>query len=315
MEHHNHHRSRRHHSSDSSGRSHHRRHRHSSRYNHSSKETIRFAFFLNLGFSLFEIVAGVFTGSLALLTAAVHDLGDSLSIGYAWWMRKSANYKLASKTSAKQYRFSLALNYLTAFALFIAVMCLLVNAYNRYQLYDFDNFHPEGMFLFSTIGFVINLWAVFRIRKTEDQQEKIVTRHLLEETLLWLAVVAASIVMIFMKIPLLDLILTCIICGFILVNIFRNLKISVDIFLRGNEWIDLEKLENNLALIPDIQEILVLNTWQNEDGKRVLAIQMVIKDVTSIEARQRTRKSIKEICHEFHIGEVIADFRLPPESN
>jgi len=46
---------------------------------------LRFAFFLNLGFTLLEIIGGILTNSLAIVSDAVHDLGDSLSLGLAWY--------------------------------------------------------------------------------------------------------------------------------------------------------------------------------------------------------------------------------------
>ena len=49
-----------------------------------SSSNIKVAFFFNLGFTLLEIVGGVLTNSVAILSDAVHDLGDSLSLGLAW---------------------------------------------------------------------------------------------------------------------------------------------------------------------------------------------------------------------------------------
>jgi len=55
-----------------------------------SVKNIRLAFFLNLGFTIIEIVGGLLTNSLAILSDAVHDLGDSLSLGLAWFLERYA---------------------------------------------------------------------------------------------------------------------------------------------------------------------------------------------------------------------------------
>ncbi|KPQ04130.1 MAG: Co/Zn/Cd efflux system component [Idiomarinaceae bacterium HL-53] len=50
----------------------------------SASRRIGWAFFLNLGFTVIEFVGGVLTQSTAIMAEAIHDLGDSLSIGSAW---------------------------------------------------------------------------------------------------------------------------------------------------------------------------------------------------------------------------------------
>ena len=51
-----------------------------------STKNIGIAFFLNFIFTLLEIVGGIWTNSLAILSDAVHDLGDSFSLGLAWFL-------------------------------------------------------------------------------------------------------------------------------------------------------------------------------------------------------------------------------------
>ena len=56
----------------------------SHQHNHSTEGNIKVAFFLNLAFSIIELIGGVLTNSVAILSDALHDLGDSLSLGVAW---------------------------------------------------------------------------------------------------------------------------------------------------------------------------------------------------------------------------------------
>lgn len=55
---------------------------------HGSVNNIASAFFLNLFFTLFEIAGALFTNSVAILSDAVHDLGDTLTLGLSWWFEK-----------------------------------------------------------------------------------------------------------------------------------------------------------------------------------------------------------------------------------
>lgn len=54
---------------------------------HSSAGHLRAAFFLNLAFTVLEIGGGLWTNSIAILSDALHDAGDSLSLGFAWYMQ------------------------------------------------------------------------------------------------------------------------------------------------------------------------------------------------------------------------------------
>ena len=57
--------------------------------NHDSSKNIKVAFFLNLGFTIFEFIGGYFTNSVAIMADAVHDLGDSLALGLSWTLDKN----------------------------------------------------------------------------------------------------------------------------------------------------------------------------------------------------------------------------------
>ena len=51
-----------------------------------TERNIFFAFILNLAFSIFEFVGGVFTGSVAIISDSIHDIGDATSIGVEFFL-------------------------------------------------------------------------------------------------------------------------------------------------------------------------------------------------------------------------------------
>ena len=67
---------------------HHHNHGH-----HHTTENIKTAFFLNFAFTIVEFVGGFYTNSLAIMSDAVHDLGDSLSLGMSWYFQNLSNKK------------------------------------------------------------------------------------------------------------------------------------------------------------------------------------------------------------------------------
>ena len=58
-----------------------------------TEKNILIAFILNLTFSVFEIVGGFFTGSVAITSDAIHDIGDATSIGISYFLEKKSKKK------------------------------------------------------------------------------------------------------------------------------------------------------------------------------------------------------------------------------
>ena len=70
----------------------------------SSTENIKVAFFLNLFFAIIEFIGGVYTNSLAITSDAIHDLGDSISLGMAWYFQNLSNKKEKQCSHQKRRR-------------------------------------------------------------------------------------------------------------------------------------------------------------------------------------------------------------------
>ena len=68
----------------------HLHHHHGGGHSHAAAKNIGFAFFLNASFVIIEIVGGILTGSVAILADAVHDLGDTISLGLSWVLPQKA---------------------------------------------------------------------------------------------------------------------------------------------------------------------------------------------------------------------------------
>ena len=76
-------------------------------HHHGDVKNIKIAFFLNLGFSVIEIVGGILTNSVAILSDAVHDLGDSLSLGMSWYFQETLSEKRDEVYTYGYKRFSI----------------------------------------------------------------------------------------------------------------------------------------------------------------------------------------------------------------
>ena len=76
-------------------------------HHHNSTSNIKTAFFLNLFFAIVEVIGGIFTNSIAIIADALHDIGDSLSLGFSWYLDKYSKKKRSKDFSYGYRRFSL----------------------------------------------------------------------------------------------------------------------------------------------------------------------------------------------------------------
>ena len=82
-------------------------HNHNHSHHHEDVKNIKVAFFLNLLFTIIEFVGGFLTNSVAILSDAVHDLGDSFSLGLSWYFQKVAKRPRTKSYTYGYKRFSL----------------------------------------------------------------------------------------------------------------------------------------------------------------------------------------------------------------
>ena len=175
-----------------------------------TERNILIAFILNLAFSIFEFVGGIITGSVAIMSDAVHDIGDAASIGVSYFFEK------------KGERYSLIGAFITTLTLLIGSSITIYNAIRR--LFAPTEIHYEGMIVFAIVGVCVNLCAAFVTREGDSLNQKAVNLHMLEDVLGWLVVLVGAVVMRFTDFALLDPIMSIGVSAFILINASRNLK-------------------------------------------------------------------------------------------
>ena len=91
-----------------------------------STKNIRTAFFLNLAFAFVELIGGIITNSVAILSDAVHDFGDSISLAIAWALQKKSNKAKDDKYSYGYKRFSLLSSVILSGILLVGSILILV---------------------------------------------------------------------------------------------------------------------------------------------------------------------------------------------
>ena len=233
---------------------------HSHSHDDESNARIGWAFFLNVGFTIIEFIGGVLTNSTAIMADAVHDLGDSLSIGLAWILAKLGNRPASQNFSYGYKRQSLLGSLINGIVLIAGSAWVLYQSIPR--LSDPEMPVTEGMLALSIFGIAVNGFAAFKLSKGKTMNEKVLNWHLLEDVLGWVAVFVVSIVLMFVEWPILDPILAIGFTLFILFNVLRNVGSTLKLFLQGVPDKNLaKKIESKLKSIPEFQSFHHLHLW------------------------------------------------------
>src|SRR5690606_733912 len=154
-------------------------------------QRIKIAFFLNLIFAVIEILASVLTGSYAILADAIHDFGDSLTLGLAWIMQGLSEKKPSGAFTYGFRRLSLFSSLITGLVLIAGSVYVLANAYENFL--NPKPIHGWGMFGFAVLGIAVNGWAARSMSHGKTMNERMLTWHLLEDVLGWAAVLIGAI--------------------------------------------------------------------------------------------------------------------------
>ena len=259
----------------------------------STTSSLRLAFFLNLGFTLLEIVGGLWTNSIAILSDALHDLGDSLSLGMAWYFNNYAQKEADEEFSFGYGRFSMLGAFINTVVLIGGSLWVLANAIPR--LLNPEQTNAPGMIGFAVVGVVVNGVAAYRLYRDESLNAQVAGWHLLEDVLGWVAVLIVSIVLLFTDWTILDPILSILITLYILVNVVSRLRRTARLFLQATpENVNLPEIKHQILALEGVQDVHHTHVWSLDGEHHVLSAHVIVAPETTKEAASQLKWKLAE---------------------
>jgi cobalt-zinc-cadmium efflux system protein len=172
----------------------------------------------------------------------------------------------------------------------------------------------EGMFLLAILGVIINGVAVWRTHKSSGINERIVSLHLLEDVLGWIAVLIASVVMMFVEVPILDPILSIGISVFVLYNVVRNLIATFNVILQGVpsdiKLIELQKKVEQLEAVISVHD---LHVWSLDSQYNIASLHAVISPEMTLDQMAQLKQEIKLLMLAEQIEHTTVEFETEQE--
>ena len=270
--------------------SHHHHHHHD--HTPTSAARILTAFLLNLFFSVFELIGGILTGSVAILSDAIHDLGDAAGIGLSFFLERKSR-KQPDATHTYGYARYSVLGGLITTVILLAGSCLVI--YNAIlRLLNPPPIHYNGMLIFAVVGITVNLAAALFTRHGDSLNQRAVNLHMLEDVLGWIVVLIGALVMRFTDWVFLDPLMSVGVAVFILIHALKNLKEILDLFLEKTpDGVTVEELSHHLTELAGVVSIHHVHI-RSLDGTRHYATLHAVIDGDPAAAKAAIRAEMAE---------------------
>ena len=262
-----------------------------------TEKNILTAFILNLLFSVIEFFGGIFTGSVAIVSDAVHDLGDALSIGTSYVLEKRSKREPDEIYTYGYARYSVMGSVITTLILLFGSLAVIYNAVCR--IVSPVEINYSGMIVFAVIGVIINSAAAFFTHGGASLNQKAVNLHMLEDVLGWIVVLVGAVVMKFTDLSVIDPIMSVGVAVFILVNAMKNLREVLNLFLeRIPSGISVSEIKAHIKELDGVLDVHHIHIW-SIDGVNNYATMHVVTDSDAKTVKAQIREELNEhgICH------------------
>ena len=262
------------------------------------KENIKLAFFLNFGFSIFELIGGLLTNSVSIFSDAIHDFGDSLSIGISYILENISTKEKDKKYTYGYKRYSVIGALLTSIILIVSAVVVIFNAVMR--LFNPIEVKITGMFLFAIFGIGINGYAAFKTSKSESLNEKSVNLHMFEDVLGWVAVLLGAMLIKITGWNIIDPILSILIAIYIGYEAFKNvLKVGDVILEKAPSTVDVDVIKEKVSKVANVLNVHHIHVWSIDGVEKYLTMHVLVNKNVTKKNYESVKNNIKE-CLEKH---------------
>lgn len=312
----------RHDHSDEHDHSNYHDHGHSHNHSHSHEHEINsgettqkkmlIVFLLNVFFSVAEFIFGTLFNSRAILSDAVHDLGDSISIGIAWFFQKISNRGANEEFSYGYRRFSLLGALVTSVVLLVGSLIIIIETVPK--LFNPEPINVTGVFWVAIGAIFINGFSVWLMSRGRSANEKLLNIHLMEDLLGWIAVLIMSIILQFRDWYILDPILSLLIAGWIIYNTYPEFIRISKIFLQAvPSDVNSKKIREKIEDITGVHAISHFHIWSTDGNQHMMSITVATSSDSTYEY-DRIKNQIRRLVVKYNIYHVTIELLYDPQN-
>lgn len=220
---------------------------------------------LNATITISEIIGGLLSGSLSLLSDAMHNLSDTLSIVLSYVAYRIGKKPKNFRKTFGYKRIEILSAFLNALVLSVISILIIKEAINRF-------FSPQPietglMLVVATIGFFANLLSVLLLEKDSHHSLNIKSSylHLLADTLSSVGVILGGLAIRYLGWMWVDPLLTLIIAIYILFETYHILKKTIDILMQSAPKLDFNQIKVEIEAMEHVKNIHHIHAWNMDE--------------------------------------------------
>ncbi len=272
-------------------------HNHSHNAEGSSEKNLFITMALNFFITIAEIIGGFISGSLSLISDALHNFSDGIAIIITYIAMRLSKKPKTFKYTFGLKRAEILAAIINASTLIIISFFLIKEAIDRF--YNPSPITGSVMLIVASLGLLANVAGTLLLKKGSEGNLNIRAAyfHLLSDAVSSFAVIIGAVFIIFYKIYWIDPLLTVLISLYILKETYEIVKESVEILMMSNpEGIDLEVIKNIVEKIPGVINIHHIHLWKLNDNDTHFEAHIEVEDMVV----SKTAEIQKLIEHELH---------------
>ena len=278
---------------------------------------LAFTILLNLLITAAQIIGGIISGSLALISDAIHNLSDSISVILAYFAQVLSNKPASHKSTFGYKRAEILAAFINAVSLIGISFYLVFEAFDRF--FNPQEIDAKWMFWLGLLGLVANGISVLVLEREKNKSLNIKAAylHLLGDALTSVAVVLGAVIIWLFNILWIDSAVTILISIYLFLHTLKLLKESVTILMQMTPAdLNVDEIRNRLMKIEMLQNIHHIHIWNLTDKLIHFESHINLKTNIKISETGEIFESVKKILHdEFDVEHVTIQFEYNENDN
>lgn len=291
-------------------------HHHHHHHHHGDDQTegrLWISIFLNLTITLAEFVGGLISGSLALLSDALHNLNDTTSLGISLFARKVSKKKANVDKTFGYKRAEIIGAFVNLITLVIIALFLIKEGVERF--YNPQPIDGLVMFVVAVIGLLGNVITAVLLYRSSKENINIRSAyiHIMSDALSSVGVIVAGWLILQYQWFIVDTVLTLIIAGYILWQSYYMLWETIDILMESTPAeIELNNITHAMQEVAGVLDVHHLHVWRLDENNILLESHVVI-DENDMNNMESIKSSLKDLLASgFDIHHSTLEFELEP---
>ncbi|KRL00568.1 cation diffusion facilitator family transporter [Liquorilactobacillus capillatus] len=234
---------------------------------------------LNLIITLFELIGGLLSGSLSLISDAFHNFGDAFSLILSYAANRISRRAPTVKNTYGFRRAEILAALLNSLLLVFISLFLLTEVFKRFM--QPATIHGKLMFIVAVISLVANLAATILLNKDSKHNLNIKAAylHLLGDALASIGVIISAILITIFKVYWIDPLMTLLVSLYIIYEAWPIIRQTFSILMEESPQLNFEDIQKDLLTIPEIMGVHHLHAWLIDEHELVLSVHVNMADL------------------------------------